>query len=101
MLLTSSCKFHAESNSKYDRGSKLMSFDDSKTGVKGLVDSRAAKVPRIFINEKVTSGEKSGSEDCKLTIPTIDFQGIDKDASIRSRIIDKSKTLLRNGVSFR
>ena len=33
----------------YDRMSELKLFDDTKAGVKGLVDSGIAKVPQIFI----------------------------------------------------
>ncbi|KAJ0093143.1 hypothetical protein Patl1_25168 [Pistacia atlantica] len=75
--------------STYDRISELKAFDDSKTGVKGLVDSGAAKVPRIFIDEQYEPGDKSGSGGCKFTIPIIDFQGIDKDPSLRCEIIGK------------
>ncbi|KAL6344214.1 hypothetical protein AAG906_035439 [Vitis piasezkii] len=33
----------------YDRASELKAFDESKTGVKGLVDAGVSKVPRMFI----------------------------------------------------
>lgn len=89
MAITNSSKIQADGGSTYDRISELKAFDDSKTGVKGLVDSGAAKVPRIFIDEQYEPGDKSGSGDCKFTIPTIDFQGIDKDPSLRCEIISK------------
>ncbi|XP_031254643.1 1-aminocyclopropane-1-carboxylate oxidase homolog 1-like [Pistacia vera] len=89
MEITNSSKIQAEGGSTYDRISELKAFDDSKTGVKGLVDSGAAKVPRIFIDEQYEPGDKSGSGGCKFTIPIIDFQGIDKDPSLRCEIVGK------------
>lgn len=88
MAITSSSEI-CEGNSTYDRVTELKAFDDSKTGVKGLIDSGAAKLPLIFVDEQYEPGEKSASGDCKFTIPTIDFQGIDKDPSLRCEIICK------------
>ncbi|KAJ0093135.1 hypothetical protein Patl1_25166 [Pistacia atlantica] len=34
----------------YDRANELKAFDDSKVGVKGLVDAGIVKIPRIFYN---------------------------------------------------
>lgn len=34
----------------YDRASELKAFDDTKTGVKGLVDAGVTKIPRLFIH---------------------------------------------------
>jgi hypothetical protein len=49
MEVTSSLKFQAERESKYDRMSELKAFDESKAGVKGLADAGVTKIPRIFI----------------------------------------------------
>lgn len=35
---------------QHDRKSELKSFDESKLGVKGLVDSGLSKVPCMFVN---------------------------------------------------
>ena len=37
-------------DSKYDQNIELKAFDDSKLGVKGLVDAGLTKIPRIFIH---------------------------------------------------
>ncbi|KAL5784708.1 hypothetical protein ACOSQ2_007100 [Xanthoceras sorbifolium] len=93
MVTTSSSgKAQAESDSRYDRESELKAFDDSKTGVKGLIDSGVAKVPKIFIHDqqnKLVVSQNSGSGDCKSTIPVIDFQGIDKDSRMRCEIVEE------------
>ncbi|GAV61475.1 2OG-FeII_Oxy domain-containing protein/DIOX_N domain-containing protein [Cephalotus follicularis] len=92
MVVTSSGKNQEETETIYDRKSELKAFDDSKTGVKGLVDAGLAKIPRIFIHEQHKLDgicKPSGSPDSKLNIPIIDLQGIDKDANSRSEIISK------------
>ncbi|KAK9153129.1 hypothetical protein Sjap_000609 [Stephania japonica] len=72
-----------------ERREELKAFDDTKAGVKGLVDAGVTKIPRIFINppgygdnhdynEKlVSSGVGVGAGDDKkqlLKIPTIDLE---------------------------
>ncbi|XP_015580950.2 1-aminocyclopropane-1-carboxylate oxidase homolog 1 [Ricinus communis] len=76
-----------ESEIKYDRKSELKTFDDTKAGVKGLVDAGVTKIPRIFIHDKITDTPFEGND--KHTIPIIDLKGIDKDPSLRREVIDK------------
>ena len=38
----------AEDQSSYDRQSELKALDDTKAGVKGLVDAGVEKLPRIL-----------------------------------------------------
>ncbi|KAF2285430.1 hypothetical protein GH714_004344 [Hevea brasiliensis] len=81
----------AYSGSIDDRTSQLKAFDDTKAGVKGLVDAGVANIPHIFIDNHNQSQIKdnSTSGDHKYTIPIIDLQGIDKDASLRAEIAGK------------
>ncbi|KAM7462967.1 hypothetical protein LguiA_031088 [Lonicera macranthoides] len=72
-----------------DRKTQLKSFDDSKSGVKGLVDSGATKIPAIFLHNQLKIQENSA--DNQLTIPTVDLKGLDKDEAVRSEIIQKVK----------
>ncbi|CBI23597.3 unnamed protein product, partial [Vitis vinifera] len=44
------CNTRGGMDSEYDRKSELIAFDDSKAGVKGLVDAGVAKIPRMFIH---------------------------------------------------
>ncbi|KAG5616290.1 hypothetical protein H5410_016114 [Solanum commersonii] len=60
----------------YDRMSELKAFDDTKAGVKGLVDSGITKVPQIFILPPKNRQEKC---ETNFTFPVIDLQGIDED----------------------
>ncbi|KAL3329041.1 hypothetical protein AABB24_036244 [Solanum stoloniferum] len=72
--------------SSYDRMSELKAFDDTKTGVKGLVDSGITKVPQIFILPP-----KYRAETCEthFVFPVIDLQGIDEDPIKHKEIVDK------------
>lgn len=88
MLSTSSGKTESELKSDYDRRSELKAFDDSKAGVKGLVDSGVANIPQIFIHESSTN-DKLSSGHHNFTVPVIDFNGIHEDASLRGKIVEE------------
>ncbi|KAM3326711.1 hypothetical protein P3S67_001837 [Capsicum chacoense] len=40
----------------YDKTRELKAFDDTKAGVKGLVDAGIAQVPQIFIHPELWLG---------------------------------------------
>ncbi|CAI9762717.1 unnamed protein product [Fraxinus pennsylvanica] len=79
-----------------DRIDELKAFDDTKAGVKGLVDSEIVKIPRIFIHDKNKINQFPVSCNSQLSIPIIDFAGIDKDDYRRSEIIDKIRDASEN-----
>ncbi|KAG5588108.1 hypothetical protein H5410_048542 [Solanum commersonii] len=63
-------------SSEYDRRSEVQAFDDSKVGVKGLLDAGITKLLRIFLNNQPVIEKKSDSDAVtKLSIPVIDFEG--------------------------
>ncbi|KAI8005393.1 hypothetical protein LOK49_LG08G02765 [Camellia lanceoleosa] len=76
---------------EYDRRSELKAFDDSKAGVKGLLDAGVTKIPRIFIHDKsmLPDSHKSGSVISQFSVPIIDFEGINKGVAQHGEIIDK------------
>ncbi|KAL5981367.1 hypothetical protein ACLOJK_015422 [Asimina triloba] len=81
--------------SDYDRQKDLKAFDDTKAGVKGLVDAGISKIPRIFIippEEMIKSSTNTHVvNSAQLQIPTIDLQRVLLDGDIRQRaeIVDK------------
>ncbi|KAJ0937955.1 putative oxoglutarate/iron-dependent dioxygenase, non-heme dioxygenase domain-containing protein [Helianthus annuus] len=77
----------------YDRKAELQAFDETKTGVKGLVDSGVTEVPRIF---HLPSPEDLNSQQPKLTLPTIDLQGIDNNPIRRKEVIEQVKDALES-----
>lgn len=74
----------------YDRISEVKAFDETKLGVKGLVDVGITKVPRMFHTEPTFEEAPPGSP----LVPTIDLHGIDDDPILRrgavERILDAS-----------
>ncbi|KAG6668671.1 1-aminocyclopropane-1-carboxylate oxidase homolog 1-like isoform X3 [Carya illinoinensis] len=76
----------------YDRQRELKAFDESKSGVKGLVDAGVAKIPRIFIRppeELARENQNSGDlTNTQFVVPVIDLGDIivrsaDKVAGVR------------------
>ncbi|AET02505.1 2-oxoglutarate (2OG) and Fe(II)-dependent oxygenase superfamily protein, putative [Medicago truncatula] len=57
----------------YDRHKELMLLDESKEGVKGLVDAGLTKFPKIFIHDKVHEHNNKQTSSTNLSIPIIDF----------------------------
>ncbi|XP_060672013.1 1-aminocyclopropane-1-carboxylate oxidase homolog 1-like [Ziziphus jujuba] len=89
MVVTDSDEIHSESQKKYDRISELKAFDESKIGVKGLVDAGVQKIPRIFIHDKIQLEDKASSGDSKFSIPVINFEGVNENKSLRNEIAKK------------
>ncbi|KAJ0803187.1 putative non-heme dioxygenase domain, isopenicillin N synthase [Helianthus annuus] len=77
----------------YDRKVELRAFDETKTGVKGLVDAGITEVPRIF---HLPSPENLNSQQPELTLPTIDLQGINEDPIRRKEVIEQVKDALES-----
>ncbi|XP_042482528.1 1-aminocyclopropane-1-carboxylate oxidase homolog 1-like [Macadamia integrifolia] len=94
---------HEEVSATYDRKKELKEFDDTKAGVKGLVDAGVVKVPRIFIHppNSLHEGSSLGSihshshshshSQTHLRLPIIDLGDgiIDKDVNLRKEIVEK------------
>nr|POE68788.1 1-aminocyclopropane-1-carboxylate oxidase like 1 [Quercus suber] len=81
-------KNEAEVESVYNRQSEVKAFDDSRAGVKGLIDTGVSKIPRMFINQQHDLDDNSGCSDSQFSIPIIDLNGIEKEANIRAEIVD-------------
>ncbi|XP_058743362.1 1-aminocyclopropane-1-carboxylate oxidase homolog 12-like [Vicia villosa] len=64
------------------------SFDETKAGVKGLVDTGINKIPSLF-HHKPDKYEKSNNKN--HVIPVIDLADVDKDPTIHQGIVDRIK----------
>ncbi|KAJ0967286.1 hypothetical protein J5N97_024203 [Dioscorea zingiberensis] len=71
------------SNTTYDRASEIKAFDETKAGVKGLVDAGITQIPRFFIHPKETF---SISTNHQFQIPVIDMKDIE---TKRKEIVEK------------
>ncbi|PRQ36489.1 putative deacetoxyvindoline 4-hydroxylase [Rosa chinensis] len=74
----------------YDRKSELKAFDDTKNGVKGLVDAGITEIPRIFHHppDQYNISNTSDSEETKFSILVIDLGGL-SDPTTQKEIVAK------------
>ncbi|KAL8238564.1 hypothetical protein R6Q59_015131 [Mikania micrantha] len=72
----------------YDRATELKAFDQTKSGVKGLVDAGIQQVPRIFINAPETIPKAT----TPFKLPIIDLGSTDI-SSIVNNVRSASETL--------
>ena len=71
----------------YDREKELKAFDDTKAGVKGLVDTGIVKIPQMFvIPTDELSSETSYSGSTHLRIPVIDLIDIHEGGAQREQV---------------
>ncbi|PQM40978.1 1-aminocyclopropane-1-carboxylate oxidase homolog 1-like isoform X2 [Prunus yedoensis var. nudiflora] len=76
----------------YDRKSELKAFDDTKEGVKGLVDAGITVVPRIFHQppDQYSINNNFDSEATQFSVPVIDLEGLEFDRPTkREEIVTK------------
>ncbi|KAK9149196.1 hypothetical protein Scep_007953 [Stephania cephalantha] len=78
----------------YDRMADLKAFDETKEGVKGLVDAGITKVPRIFIHsldplDQIIKEPHQLHDElkAKLEVPIIDLKGMEEDEERRREIV--------------
>ncbi|XP_058083033.1 1-aminocyclopropane-1-carboxylate oxidase homolog 1-like [Magnolia sinica] len=87
MAIASSGDLSAAIGSDHDRLKDLKAFDDTKTGVKGLVDAGIVKIPNIFIRPPEDMIMTSASDLIDIRIPIIDMEGVESDR--RLEIVDE------------
>ncbi|CAL8992581.1 unnamed protein product [Prunus brigantina] len=73
----------------YDRKSELKAFDDTKEGVKGLVDAGITVVPRIFHQppDQYSINNNFDSEATQFSVPVIDLEGLEFDRTTKCKEI--------------
>ncbi|MCL7035616.1 hypothetical protein MKW94_005596 [Papaver nudicaule] len=82
-----------EQQPSYDRFKELKAFEESKAGVKGLVDAGIVKIPRMFIRplEELTEDlDHTELVNSNFEIPVIDIKSVDQNDHQRHReVIDE------------
>ena len=73
-----------------ERVKTLKAFDETKLGVKGLVDAGITKIPRIFYHpsDKIKKASESRDASKYYTIPVIDLANIHEDPRARERVVE-------------
>ncbi|KAI3926129.1 hypothetical protein MKW98_028265 [Papaver atlanticum] len=82
-----------EQQPEYDRFKELKAFEESKAGVKGLVDAGIVKIPRMFIrplDELTEELDHTKHENSNFEIPLIDIKSVDLNDHLRHKeVIDE------------
>ncbi|KAJ7979901.1 1-aminocyclopropane-1-carboxylate oxidase-like 1-like [Quillaja saponaria] len=73
----------------YDRESVLKAFEETKLGVKGLVDAGVAKIPRIFHHPRDEFENDTELDKTEFSIPVIDLEDVNKDPTKHNGIVEK------------
>ncbi|PHU07920.1 1-aminocyclopropane-1-carboxylate oxidase -like protein [Capsicum chinense] len=77
----------------YDKYSELKAFDETKAGVKGLIDAGITKVPKIFIHPEALQNNPSNPKNTNPIFPLIDLQNINNNKKeIVKQIQEASET---------
>lgn len=82
LSLTFAMEITNKETSDYDVLKEIKEFDDSKAGVKWLVDSGISKIPNFFIHPR----DKLLKADVQLDLPVISLEGFE-DATRRAEIV--------------
>ena len=77
-----------EVQTAYDRAREIKAFDDTKAGVKGLVDAGVTEVPRIF-HQPPDLMKTFVPGDAQFSIPVVDLEEVTKDPNTRKEIVDQ------------
>ncbi|KFK27477.1 hypothetical protein AALP_AA8G388700 [Arabis alpina] len=78
----------AKTSMEFDSYTERKAFDETKEGVKGLVDAKITEVPRIFLVPQGSLRDKKPSVS-DLEIPTIDFSNVYVDKASREAVVEK------------
>ncbi|CAJ2670159.1 unnamed protein product [Trifolium pratense] len=92
MVVKNTNQLEEATDSTYDREAEVKAFDDSKAGVKGLVESGVSKIPRIFHTGKLDITENSAGDESNLSVPTIDLKDIHNNPALCVEVIDKIRS---------
>lgn len=86
-------QLQAETNVCFDRLKELEAFDNTKAGVKGLVDAGVVRVPKIFVRplDELSQEDSSICLRTKVRVPIIDLGDIDSCLKKRKEVVDKIK----------
>ena len=92
MLITSTTALDEGDSSSYDRRAELNAFEDSKSGVQGLVESGVTKIPRMFYSAKLDLTDDTSPNGSNFSIPIIDLQGIHKSSPLHVDVVDQIRS---------
>ncbi|PWA98439.1 Non-heme dioxygenase N-terminal domain-containing protein [Artemisia annua] len=86
-------------NLRENRTKQVKAFDDTKSGVKGLIDAAASglvDIPRIFIRPTDELAEDLELNRTSLQVPAIDLTGVGDKGGSRRKIVEEVKHAAEN-----
>ncbi|KAK7338998.1 hypothetical protein VNO77_19634 [Canavalia gladiata] len=89
MVANKSNQLDEGTDSTYDRKAEVKAFDESKAGVKGLVECGVTKIPRMFHSDNKLDITEISATDSKLSVPIIDLKDIHNNPSLHEQVIGK------------
>jgi isopenicillin N synthase-like dioxygenase len=81
-----------------ERIKELKAFDETKLGVKGLVDAGITKIPKIFHHPSDKTKKSSNTTD--YTIPVIDLAKIHEDPCAHKKVVESVRDASETGGFF-
>ncbi|XP_057471883.1 1-aminocyclopropane-1-carboxylate oxidase homolog 3-like [Actinidia eriantha] len=87
MVASTKTSAQVETEPNYDRLSELKAFDNTKTGVKGLVDAGITVVPKIFLHHPPENSPQPPPQTTHFKFPVIDLAGAAGDPGRRSAAV--------------
>ncbi|KAG0491574.1 hypothetical protein HPP92_004972 [Vanilla planifolia] len=72
----------------YDKESEIKAFDNTKAGVKGLVDAGVTKIPRFFCHPTDPVVEPEPTKSLRLEIPIIDLGDLKLNSAERRNLVE-------------
>ncbi|XP_027358940.1 1-aminocyclopropane-1-carboxylate oxidase homolog 1-like [Abrus precatorius] len=94
MVITSPSELELEgsTNSKYDRLAEVKAFDETKLGVKGLLDSGVTKIPRMFHSTTLEGYTETSQSGSNLSIPIIDLKDIHTNSTLHVEVLNNIRS---------
>ena len=89
VITSSSSKLDVACDTSYDRKAEVKAFYESKTGVKGLLESGVTKIPRMFYSGELNHRDIRSVKESNFTIPVIDLDGIHSNSALRIEAVEK------------
>ncbi|KAL0435622.1 UNVERIFIED_CONTAM: 1-aminocyclopropane-1-carboxylate oxidase1 [Sesamum radiatum] len=88
----------SSNNGHYDWAKEVKEFDETKAGVKGLVDAGVTKLPRLFVHPPESLQSRPKLDGVPLDLPTIDLQGL---GARRSEVVEEIRKAAQEWGFFR
>lgn len=85
MMVKPTNQLEEANDSSYDRKVEVTTFDESKAGVRGLIESGVTKIPRMFYRDTLNNTEHLVNRS-NLSIPVIDLKDIHNNINHAMRI---------------